>query len=118
MKFHQVEIGERFTFNGAIYTKVSPVLASHEMTGEQCFMRRADSVQSCMSDTQHQPGYDKKAQTDARQLLARIDTFIETSIHTIHQSVPDLSGLQKQAIEQVLRARSDDLKKGLKRYKK
>lgn len=118
MKFYQVAVGERFIFKGDIYMKASPVLASHEETGRQCFMRRADSVQSCMSDVQQAAAYDKKAFTDARLLLARVDTFIETSIHSIDASIEGLTGAQKQAIAKLLRGHGEDLKKGLKRYKK
>ena len=45
MKFHQVETGQRFLYRDQVYIKVSPVIARHEQSGEQKFLRRADSVQ-------------------------------------------------------------------------
>lgn len=118
MKFYQLNIGERFSYQGETYIKASPVLASNEATGEQCFMRRADSVQSVATEEIQKPAYDKKAMTDARQLLTRIDTFVETSVSAIQHSVNDLTTQQKQAIAEVLRRQGEELKKGIRRYKK
>ena len=46
MKFHDLTIGQRFELEGALYVKTSPVLASHEGSGESRFMARYVVVQT------------------------------------------------------------------------
>lgn len=45
MKFHQLNIGEGFIYQGEAYRKISPLIGSHEISGEQKMFRRADPVQ-------------------------------------------------------------------------
>ena len=45
MKFHDLAIGQRFEFEGAVYVKTSPVLASREDGGEKKFLARYVVVQ-------------------------------------------------------------------------
>lgn len=40
MKFHELPIGQQFEFEGEMYAKSAPLIASHAQSGKQKFMPR------------------------------------------------------------------------------
>ena len=40
MKFHELPIGQQFEFEGEVYAKSAPLIASHAQSGKQKFMPR------------------------------------------------------------------------------
>lgn len=40
MKFHEIPIGQQFEFEGEMYAKSAPLIASHAQSGKQKFMPR------------------------------------------------------------------------------
>ena len=40
MKFHELPIGQQFEFEGEVYAKSAPLIASHVQSGKQKFMPR------------------------------------------------------------------------------
>ncbi len=51
MRFPQVKIGQRFTFQNEVYTKTGPVTASKEGSGEQRMIMRSAEV-SLLDETE------------------------------------------------------------------
>ena len=49
MKFHLVPIGEKFTFEGEVYTKSGPIAASPEASGANRMIARSANVTLCNS---------------------------------------------------------------------
>ena len=47
MKFHLVPIGEKFTFEGEVYTKSGPIAASSEVGGVNKMIARSANVTLC-----------------------------------------------------------------------
>ena len=46
MKFHQLSMGQRFEFEGDVYVRTRPLIAVHEASGQQRFIRRSASVKA------------------------------------------------------------------------
>ena len=45
MKFHDLPMGQQFTFQGEVYVKTGPLVASHGTSGAKKFMARSAVVQ-------------------------------------------------------------------------
>lgn len=92
MKFQQLKIGQQFEYQGNIYVKSSPLLASHTETGEQKLIPRyaAIVVTEAGLPSEHQKTFHKlnsdqvqtafdKFYTEVIASLPRADSVIDTA---------------------------------------
>ena len=79
MKFSQVSIGQRFTYQGEAYSKSSPVLATNESSGEKKFFKRADLVELPEQATASEYVSSKPVELQ----------FVQQAFDKFHQSVRD-----------------------------
>ncbi len=108
MKFHQVQEGQRFLYKDQVYIKVSPVIARHDQSGEQKFLRRADSVevladQSLPSTT---PGMRKNI--EVKKVKAMFDDFYSQCVSVIESELAaQPQACKEKIISQLQRAGTD-----------
>lgn len=117
MKFHQVNIGEQFVFQGETFTKASPVLACNNISGEQRFMRRADGVQSCNDVIAKKAIPKAGASVQIDQVLLLVDEYVDEVVSAIKTNVDGLSREQHKTIGKLMKRQRGALHKSLDRYK-
>ena len=74
MKFHDLTIGQRFELEGALYVKTSPVLASHEGSGESRFMARYVVVKA-LDGAERSAAAAKERMLRAEAVIAAFEAF-------------------------------------------
>jgi hypothetical protein len=84
MRFHQLAVGTRFSFHDEIYTKVSPLIAVQEQSGEQKFMAQSALVQR-LEGPEDKPPPAGSDRLDAADVLRAFDNFYEDCLETLHR---------------------------------
>ncbi|BAZ93141.1 P pilus assembly protein [Thiohalobacter thiocyanaticus] len=72
MRFHQLRIGDRFRFEGELYTKHNALLAVHATSGRQQLIKRSAAVEPCPPETAGTPA---RREVPAAAVLAAFDAF-------------------------------------------
>ncbi len=87
VKFHEIPIGQRFSFEGEIYAKTGPVMAVCERDGARRLMRRSSEVTLAAAETAT-PGHEQSA-ADAPltrgQVLLAFERFSELCYRCLHE---------------------------------
>jgi hypothetical protein len=98
MKFHQVQIGQRFLYKDQAYQKVSPVLARHEESGEQKFLRRADAVQQLAEIDSPATVSGKRKNIEVKKVSRMFDDFYQQCVSVIEAELAELPAADKEKI--------------------
>jgi hypothetical protein len=98
MKFHQVQIGQRFLFKDQVYQKVSPVLARHEESGEQKFLRRADAVQQLAEEISPATVSGIRKNIEVKKVSSMFDGFYQQCVSIIEAELTELPAAYKEKI--------------------
>lgn len=113
MKFHQLAIGARFRFKGALHTKISPVMAS-DAAGKQVFMKRSDEVMAAESAVHGEgPGPNRRQQALSGALsdyTRRAMEIIQRNFHPAdHESLQRLHAQLRELEQDILAGRLEEL---------
>jgi len=98
MKFHQVQIGQRFLYKDQAYQKESPVLARQEDSGEQKFLRRADAVQPLAETESPATGSGIRKNIEVKKVSRMFDGFYQQCVSVIEAELAELPATQKEKI--------------------
>lgn len=74
MRFHQLRIGDRFRWEGELYTKHNALLAVHAASGRQQLIKRSAAVEPCPSEPAGAPA---RREFPAAAVLAAFDAFYD-----------------------------------------
>ena len=74
MKFHDLDIGQRFDFDGVVYVKTSPVLAGQVEGGGSKFMPRYAMVK-LLDEAAPRAKLEQEQMLQAREVLAAFEAF-------------------------------------------
>lgn len=103
VKFHEIPIGQRFSFEGEVYAKTGPVMAVCERDGARRLMRRSAEVTLAAADSAA-PGHERSA-SDApltrAQVLLAFERFSRLCNRCLQAMAADCDA---QKLEQVRRA--------------
>lgn len=89
MKFYELDAGQRFEYEGEIYTKINHVLSHHEQSGEKQLIRRSAEVSLVGGAGPTTPAAPApKKELDQDLVLAAFDTFYNHCL----QCVLDMAG--------------------------
>ncbi len=98
MKFHQLPVGQEFLFKGKTYVKASPVLATEINSGEQKFMRRADTVQlQAPLPSTSAPRKDNEA-VQKTKVTALFECFFSTCTDLLEYELENIPSAKKHKI--------------------
>lgn len=87
MKFHELDIGQRFELDGAVYVKSSPVLASREEGGERKFMARSAPVYP-LGGAERRPAEKTDQLLRAEAVLAAFEAYHARCREVLERAVP------------------------------
>ena len=97
MKFQQVKIGQQFEYQGDIYVKHSPLVASHAETGKQKLIPRYAAV--VVTDTAVSPEDKNPGRSlDSEQVQIAFGKFYDCVLESLQKIKPEL---KTQALEPV-----------------
>ncbi len=102
MRFPQVNVGQRFTYQGKPYTKTGPLTASEEGSGKQRMIPRAAEV--TLLDTQGKPVKEFKqrySRAEVRSLVQRLKTDLVARLEQIADAD---GGLKLDQVIELIRA--------------
>ncbi len=98
MKFHQVQIGQRFLYRDHVYEKVSPVIARLEESGEQKFLRRADAVQPLATESLPSTETSLRKNIEIKKVSSLFDGFYNQCVASIEAELAALPGAHKEKV--------------------
>ncbi len=99
MRFPQVNIGQRFTYQGKPYTKTGPLTASEEGSGKQRMIPRAAEV--TLLDTQGKPVKEIKQRYSRAEVSTLLQRF-KADLMGRFEQMADADG--KLRLDQVIEA--------------
>ena len=85
MKFKLLSIGQRFEYDGDVYVKTSPLIASNIKTSENKMIPRY-AVLTLLDDTGVNEKKVKKESIDAQEILNAFNVFYEKCITTLEDN--------------------------------
>jgi len=97
MKFQQVKIGQQFEYQGDIYVKHSPLVASHAETGKQKLIPRYAAIvvtDTAVNSESKKPG----RSLDSEQVQIAFGKFYDCVLDSLQKVKPEL---KMQALESV-----------------
>jgi hypothetical protein len=115
MKFHQLQTGQRFLYQEQVYIKVSPVIARHEESGEQKFLRRADSVQQLAEESLPAEATSMRKNIEIKKVTKLFDDFFRQAQSIIETELQDLPVSRREKIFSQMHNAGRDLLQGLGR---
>jgi hypothetical protein len=89
MRFHQLAVGERFEFQGQIYVKTSPLVASHEGSGSQKLIARSATVKPA-AEPPIGPSLKRGRNLKQGEVIAAFDVFYERCLRCLEETKPEL----------------------------
>ena len=98
MKFYQVETGQRFLYQDQVYIKVSPVIARLEQSGEQKFLRRADSVQLVADECLPSATTGLRKNIEVKKVSGLFDDFYNQCISIINAELDALPAANRDRV--------------------
>jgi hypothetical protein len=103
VKFHEISIGQRFNFEGDVYVKTGPVMASCERDGSRRLMRRSSQVTLSGDETGAESA---ETSTSAEALTReRVLTAFEAFSGLCHRCLEDMvEACDQRAVEEARRA--------------
>lgn len=90
MRFSQVPVGQRFEFDGTVYTKVGPVTAREERSGRQRMIPRSGEV-SLLGGGPLAPPTAGAATIDADRVRAAVDRYHAAAEQALGAGDPQLA---------------------------
>ena len=95
MKFQHLKVGQKFEYQGYIYVKSSPLLASHAETGEQKLIPRYAAI--VVTEISTAPADKKPAKSlNAQQVQVAFNTFYDSYLDSLQKLKPEI---EVQALE-------------------
>ena len=102
MRFPQVKVGQRFSFQGDDYTKTGPLTASKEGSGEQRMIKRSAEV--TLLDTAGEPIPSTKQRYTRSELEAGIGRFKSNLAAAVKAAAADDGTLQLEKVLALIEA--------------
>ncbi|MCU7846249.1 MAG: polysulfide reductase chain A [Candidatus Thiodiazotropha sp. (ex Monitilora ramsayi)] len=102
MRFPQVKVGQRFSFQGDDYTKTGPLTASREGTGEQRMIMRSAEV--TLLDTAGEAIPPTKQQYTRSELEAGISRYKSSLAASVKAAATDDGTLQLEKVLALIEA--------------
>ncbi|MEJ2455225.1 MAG: hypothetical protein P8103_13860 [Candidatus Thiodiazotropha sp.] len=102
MRFPQVNVGQRFTYQGKPYTKTGPLTASEEGSGKQRMIPRAAEV--TLLDTQGKPVKEIKQRYSRAEVRSLVQHFKTDLVGRLEQIADDEGGLKLDQVIELIQA--------------
>lgn len=85
MKFKLLSIGQKFEYDGAVYVKTSPLVASNIETGHNKMIPRYATL-ILLDNTGEKPQQTTDKPVNAKEVLIAFNTFYEKCIKTLENN--------------------------------
>lgn len=106
MRFPQVSIGQRFTFQGKRYTKTGPLTASEEGTGAQRMIPRATEVTPI--DTAGNPLKEIKQRYSRKEVTELLQAFKAGLVDSLKELAAEDGSLRLDQVLSLIEAQEVD----------
>lgn len=104
MKFKLLSVGQKFEYEGEIYVKTSPLIASNIKTSHNKMIPRYASLK-ILDETGTKEQQTKKDTVEAAEILNAFNTFYETCINTLEGNdilIPEIKDELDKARDQFM----------------
>lgn len=85
MKFKLLSVGQKFEFEGEVYVKTSPLVASNIKTGHNKMIPRYATL-TLLDDAGTKEPQTKNEPLEAKEVLTAFNTFYEVCIETLEKN--------------------------------
>jgi hypothetical protein len=103
MRFPQVPIGQRFTFQGRQYTKTGPLTASEEHTGRQRLLPRSAEV--TLIDAAGQAVKETKQRYKRAELVRLLTNFKAELVESLREAAAEDGTLTLEQVVSLIESR-------------